>query len=125
MSLRPPRSTRPAPLFPYPTLFRSKPWIWGRCWSFSPLWKPSSASDSSVTTSISFVAISSGVTSSGHQPALAEAVCSSTQRSLSREFIKTLHEKGVGLVGGEGVETQVVEGRVLQDRKSTRLNSSH
>src|SRR3546814_11426499 len=74
--------------------------------------------------------------------ALAEAGCSSTQRSLSREFIKTLHEKGVGLVGGEGVETQVVEGRVLHavenlpvrevlldqfllDRKSTRLNSRH
>src|SRR3546814_3571757 len=48
------------------------------------------------------------ISSSGHQPALAEAVCSSTQRSLSREFIKTLQEKGVGLVGGEGVETQEI-----------------
>src|SRR3546814_20230784 len=59
-------------------------------------------------------AISAGRTSAGHQPELAEAEGSSPQRSLSREFIKTLHEKGVGLVGGEGVETQVVEGRVLQ-----------
>src|SRR3546814_18393848 len=105
---RPPRSTRPDPLFPYDTLFRS-------------LLRFASDSKSSleITGAIAFVSCSSGpcrnapgVATSLHHPCT--AVRSQIQ-SNSRPL------------GGSPSSTyfRIANDDRRQDRKSTRLNSSH